>query len=132
LGGFIENKRGVTPVLSNVLLLIVAVSAMSLAASATYVITNNLRQTMGERILVEDVWFAPGSIAIYLRNVGKVQSTVKFVYINSVDQGINSITLEVGEHGRLNVTYEWTQSEIYAINIITGKGTKLIDYYAAP
>jgi len=61
---FLRNKRGVTPVLSNVLLTVVAVAAMSLAASATYVITDNLHQIMGERVIAEDVWFTSDGISI--------------------------------------------------------------------
>jgi len=51
------NKRAITPVLSNLLLTVVAVAAMSIATTATYVITTNLRETMGERVIIEDVWF---------------------------------------------------------------------------
>ena len=76
VGKLLKNRRAVTPVLSNVLLTIVAVAAMSLAASATYVITENMHQTMGERLIFEDVWFNSEEILIYLRNVGKVPVTV--------------------------------------------------------
>jgi hypothetical protein len=41
------DKRAITPVLSNLLLMVVAVAAMSIAAATTYVITTNLRETMG-------------------------------------------------------------------------------------
>ena len=95
----IKDKWGITPVLSNILLMVVAVAAMSLAASAAYVITNNLRQTMGERVIVEDVWFATGKISMYLRNVGKVSSTIKVAYVNSSNQAIGATTFEVEEHG---------------------------------
>jgi len=61
------DRRGITPVLSNVLLMAIAVAGMSIAITATYVITNNLRETMGERFTVEDVWFKTGEIALYLR-----------------------------------------------------------------
>lgn len=128
----IGDNRGVTPVLSNVLLMIVAVSAMSLAASATYVITNNLRQTMGERVIVEDVWFITGNISLYIRNVGRVQSSVKLAYVNSTSQAIATTNFEVGGHGWINITYDWTPSSLYKINIVTSRGTKIIDYYNTP
>jgi len=69
------NKRGITPVISNLLLMVIAVAAMAIATTATYVITGNLRDTMGERFIVEDVWFGQNNeVAIYLRNMGKTQS----------------------------------------------------------
>ena len=38
------DKRAITPVLSHLLLTVIAVSVMSIATSATYVITTNLRE----------------------------------------------------------------------------------------
>jgi len=51
-----RDRRAITPVLSNLLLMVVAVAAMSIATTATYVITTNLRETMSERLITEDVW----------------------------------------------------------------------------
>lgn len=127
-----KNKRGVTPVLSNVLLTVVAVAAMSLAASATYVITDNLRQIMGERVIAEDVWFTQDGISIYLRNVGKVSIEVSSVYVNFTSQSFTPFTLEAEEHGWLNITFSWTAGGLYHINIVTSRGTKIVDYYRAP
>ena len=68
------NKKGISSVLSNLLLMVIAVAAMSIATTATYFITENLRENMGERFIIEDVWFKTGEIVVYLRNVGKYQS----------------------------------------------------------
>jgi len=73
---FFRAKRAITPVLSNLLLTVVAVAAMSIATTATYVITTNLRENMSERVVIEDLWFnSTGNINVYLRNVGKVALT---------------------------------------------------------
>lgn len=129
---FLRSKRGITPVLSNVLLMVVAVAAMSLAASATYVITDNMRQIMGERVIAEDVWFNSNQISIYLRNTGKVAFEVSSVYVNFTSQPFTPLTLEVGEHGWLNVTFSWEAEALYHINVVTSRGTKIVDYYKAP
>lgn len=127
------DKRGVTPVLSNVLLTIVAVAAMSMAASASYLITDNLRQRMGERVIIEDVWFdSSNRVSIYLRNTGKVAITASSVYINYTSQPLTALTLEVGEHGWLYIVYRWSSDSLYHINIVTERGTKIVDYYLAP
>lgn len=128
---FLGNKRGVTPVLSNVLLTVVAVAAMSLAASATYVITDNMHQIMGERVIAEDVWFTSDVISIYLRNTGKVAVEVSSVYVNFTSQSFTPLTLEIGEHGWLNVTFSWDAGGLYHINVVTSKGTKIVNYYKA-
>jgi len=128
---FLGNKRGITPVLSNVLLTVVAVAAMSLAASATYVITDNMHQIMGERVIAEDVWFTSDVISIYLRNTGKVAVEVSSVYVNFTSQSFTPLTLEIGEHGWLNVTFSWDAGGLYHINVVTSKGTKIVNYYKA-
>jgi len=121
------------PVLSNVLLMAIAVAGMSIAITATYVITNNLRETMGERFILEDVWFKTGGeIAIYLRNTGKIPIRVAAVYVNYTAKSFTSLELDVGGHGWLNVTYSWDSDSVYHIKIATSRGTQIADYYRSP
>jgi len=132
---FFRDKRAITPVLSNLLLTVVAVAAMSIAATATYVITTNLRETMSERIIIEDLWFNPstGKISVYLRNTGKVAVHVSTVYINHTSQPLNSsFSLEIGEHGWLNISYSWVSGSLYYVDIVTNRGTHVGGYYKAP
>lgn len=130
------DKRAITPVLSNLLLMIVAVAAMSIAATATYVITTNLRETMGERLIIEDVWFNNATgvnrISVYIRNVGKVPITVSTVYINHTRQSSPKLSFELEEHGWLNITYHWTTNSLYYVDIVTSRGTHVGGYYKAP
>ncbi|UCH31236.1 MAG: hypothetical protein JSV05_06975 [Candidatus Bathyarchaeota archaeon] len=128
----LKNKRGVTPVLSNVLLTVIAVAAMSLAASATYIITENLHQIMGERAIAEDIWFTTDGISIYLANIGKVAIETSSVYVNSTSQPFIPILLDVGEHGWLNISFSWSSNGLYYLAIITSRGTEIANYYQAP
>jgi len=128
----LRNRRGITPVLSSLLLMVIAVAAMSIAITATYVITDNLHDTMGERYVAEDVWFRTGQISIYLRNVGKVSIKIAAVYVNHKPQAFTSTELEVDDHGWLNVTYSWSSDSVYHINVVTSRGTKVVDYYMSP
>ena len=132
---FLKNKRAITPVLSHLLLTVVAVSIMSLATSATFIITTNLRETMGERLLVEDVWFEEGNneIDINVRNVGKVSIQVAAVYVNNIGQLFNSpFNLEINENDWLTVDLGWISGEVYYINILTKRGTHIASHYKAP
>jgi len=128
----LRNRRGITPVLSSLLLMVIAVAAMSIAITATYVITDNLHDTMGERFIVEDVWFRTGQISIYLRNVGKVSIKIAAVYVNHSSQSFTHLELEEDKHGWLNVTYSWSSSSVYHVNLVTIRGTKVVDYYTSP
>lgn len=129
--GFLD-KRGITPVLSNLLLMVIAVSAMAIAITATYVITGNLHDIMGERFIIEDVWFKTGEIAVYLRNTGKTPIETVAVYVNHTAQSFTAVKLAPGDHGWLYITYSWNPNSIYHINIATTGGTQVSDYYRSP
>ena len=133
--GIFLDKRAVTPVLSNLLLTVVAVVAMSIATTATYVITTNLRETMGERLIVEDLWFNPsGDVSIYIRNVGKTSVQVTAAYVNHTNYSFTPtrFILEVDEHGWLNVSWSWVSGNLYYADVVTTRGYHVADYYKAP
>ena len=130
-----SDKRGITPVLSNLLLTVVAVAAMAIATSATYVITTNLRENMSERVIVEDVWFNnyTQNIDIYVRNVGKVAVYILAVYVNHSSQSFtNPFRLEISEHQWLNISQNWVPHSLYYIDVLTTRGTHVAAYYEAP
>ena len=130
-----RDKRAITPVLSHLLLTVVAVAAMSIATSATFVITTNLRENMSERVIVEDVWFnsATGTVNIYVHNVGKVTIQVSAVYVNHVGQPFNSpFRLGLNEHGWLSIVYSWNSGDVYYIDVVTSRGLHVASYYKAP
>jgi len=130
-----KDRRAITPVLSNLLLLVVAVAAMSIATTATYVITINLRETMSERLIIEDLWFnnSTGEIDVYLLNIGKVAVSVSAIYVNRTSKPFTGPTiLEIDEHGWFNISYSWTENSVYHINIVTERGTRVVGYFEAP
>lgn len=132
---FFRDRRAITPVLSNLLLTVVAVAAMSIATTATYVITTNLKETMSERIVLEDLWFNPstGDINVYLRNIGKVAVHVSAVYVNHTSQSFTSpFSLEIDNHDWLNISYNWTSGSLYYVDVVTTRGTHVGGYYKAP
>ena len=132
---FRRDKRAVTPVLSSLLLTVIAVIGMSIATSATYVITMNLRETMSERVAAEDVWFnsATNTIDVYLRNVGKVNIHIQSVYVNHTSQSFNTpFNLELNGDGWLSISHAWDSGSLYHIDIVTNRGTHITSYNTAP
>jgi flagellin-like protein len=129
-----RNRRGITPVLSSLLMMVIAVAGMSIAITATYVITDGLHDNMGERLIVEDVWFTPNQVSLYLRNVGKISIEVAAVYINRTDQSFTPLELEQNKHGWLTVTVDggWSADSVYEIKVVTRRGTNVVDYYMSP
>ena len=132
---FLNDKRGVTPVLSTLLLTVVAVAVMTIASTATYVITNNLRDTMSERAAIEDIWFnnQTHTIDVYVRNIGKTAIQVTAVYVNHTSQDFTEpFTLEIGQHTWLNIYEAWTSGSLYHIDMVTTRGTHVEEYSTAP
>jgi len=131
----LRDKRAITPVLSSLLLTVVAVAAMAIATSATYLITANLKDNMSERVIAEDVWFnnATGTVDVYVHNIGKVAIRVSAVYVNHTSQSFNSpFRLELDKHSWLNINYAWSSGGLYYIDIVTNRGTHVASYYTAP
>jgi hypothetical protein len=131
----LSDKRAITPVLSSLLLTVVVVAGMSIAISAGYVITTNLKETMSERVLTEDVFFnsATNTIDVYLNNVGKVNIHVLNVYVNHTSQTfIAPFNLEIKESGWLSIVYDWNSGNLYYIDIVTNRGTHIAGYNLAP
>jgi hypothetical protein len=131
----LSDKRAITPVLSSLLLTVVVVAGMSIAISAGYVITTNLKETMSERVLTEDVYFNPAThtIDVYLNNVGKVNIHVSGVYVNHTSQTfIAPFDLEIKESGWLSIVYNWNSGNLYYIDIVTNRGTHIASYNRAP
>lgn len=130
----LHDKRAISAVLSHLLLTVVAVAIMSIATSATYVITTDLRQNMGERVTIEDVWFNPDTktVDLYLDNVGKVDFQIQAVYINHANQPFQEFALKVEEEGSLNIYFsDWKPGEVYYIDIVTSRGNHIADSYKA-
>ncbi len=130
-----RDKRGVSPVLSSLLLTVVAVAAMAIATTATYVITSNLRETMSERVVIEDIWFnnATHTIDVFLRNTGKTAVHVMAVYVNHTSQLFtNQLDFEIGEGRWLNISDPWISEGLYHVNIVTTRGTHVEEYATAP
>jgi Flp pilus assembly pilin Flp len=132
---FMRDKRAITAVLSHLLLTVIAVAVMSIATSATFVITANLRDNMSERIIVEDVWFntANHTLDVYAHNVGKVSIQVSTVYVSHVGQTFNSpFRLGLNDHDWLSINYSWNSGDVYYIDLVTSRGTHVAGYYKAP
>ena len=131
----LRDKRAITPVLSSLLLTVVAVAAMAIATSATYMITANLKDNMSERVVVEDVWFnnSTGTVDVYVHNVGKVAVRVSNVYINHERVELDApFRLELDDHRSLNIAYSWSSGELYYIDVVTNRGNHVAGYYKAP
>ena len=133
------ERLGVTPVISDVLLTVVVVIAMSvlLAWATSYVYFNPWKARVQERFIIEDAWFnttAGGEdvLGIYIYNYGKVDIRIDAVYISpglkgpvSSDNYVEGwhLGLRPGGAGRIIVKFDWESGRAYHIKVVTGRGT---------
>ena len=86
----LRDQRAITPVLSSLLLTVIAVAAMAIATSATYMITANLKDNMSERATVEDVWFDGSTIIFIILVIALfLVSLVNYIFFDVYSRGID-------------------------------------------
>lgn len=127
--GFRKAKRGISPIVSSLLMLLVTV----IAFSAVLGYTNNFISAqrgntlayIQERPLVEDIWFRlNGTISIYVANVGTVPLQVTEVLVNNENADISPSPLKLSrfELGEVRFSFSWLSGSEYSFTIITKGG----------
>ena len=138
-----KNKRGLSPVISSVLL-----TAAVVAVGLTVVVWSNstfsARQTgagdflssrseaLKESFVIEDVWFDEDTskyIDVTVRNVGSIDMEVAAIYVNGSMVWNGGQGIEVGEAITINVTFAWESGE-YRVVVATARGNQVREWYS--
>lgn len=138
---FLKRDRGVTPVVSALLMIVVTVAAFALLYGATDSWIRAQRTgpllRLKERVVIENVWFLTNAtgkyVCVYSRNVGEVEVTI---YSFQVGGGVPSpmsgdITLSVGRGGWMNASYSWSVGTTYEVRVLTDRGGEFITHAMA-
>jgi len=155
---FKKNKRGISPIMADVLLLSIIVSLMMVVWTFALMYTQNYQTKQGasimERILIDDVNFynrtagkdvltclsnrTRGNLVnITIYNYGKlsINITAAIVFINGTARSFTVTprsTLIVGNHSTITATFAWRAQNSYAIKIVTERGYTVEGTYTAP
>ena len=133
-----KDKRGVSPILTTVMLILLVVIAMS-AVFAFFVSYVGIFQTgsgsaVMEMIEIEDVWFrASGTVDISIYNYGKIEAKITSVFVDDslVINGIGS-TVAVDDHLQITVPLVWDNSTSYSLKIVTERGSTFESEHVSP
>ncbi|MEM2305726.1 MAG: archaellin/type IV pilin N-terminal domain-containing protein [Candidatus Methanomethylicia archaeon] len=127
------NRKGVSPVIATLLLILIAVAA----AVLVYMwVTGYVRTTatggeeMAERIKIEAVSVSSGSLTAYVRNVGDVTATINAIYV--IDRGGSilgsstglSSSVGVGSITTVTVSATLTRGQHYTLRVVTKSGVE--------
>ncbi len=139
---FFKNGRGLSPVISSVLLAaaVVAIgltvvvwsnSTFSARQSGASAFLSSRSESLKESFVIEDVWFhsSPKYVNVTVRNVGSIDMEVAAIYINGTTVWEGSQEIEVGEAVTIKVFFTWQLGE-YRIVVATARGNQAKEWYS--
>jgi flagellin-like protein len=130
------KKRGVSPVIATLLLIVIAVAAAVLAYIWITGYMGTLQAQAGaqqvqERIKIEGVKVdTGGQITIYIRNIGDVAVTIDSVYLlDSSGKVLTTGTppttgISPGNAGTATASYNIQSGYTYIVKVVTTRGTE--------
>jgi hypothetical protein len=140
-------KRGLTPVFSNVLLILIIVLGMSFAFAFLTGYVTDFQLGQGSAIMelleFEDIWFRNtdlNRIDVTLYNYGKVDVNVLAVYLDGFQVPFTAggsdplLFLATGEHGSIHITPPQppVRNAIYQIKVVTERGSAFDGQFTTP
>jgi len=140
---FFKNKRGLSPVISSVLMaaaviaigMVVVVwsnSVFSARQSAAGAFLSSRSESLKESFVIEDVWFyesSPKYTNVTVRNVGTIDLEVAAIYMNGSMVWNGGQGIEVGEAVTIKVSFAWESGE-YCIVVATARGNQIREWYS--
>jgi hypothetical protein len=136
---FLKSKKAVSPVVSAVIMILVATIGMSVLFAFFVNYARDFQMGSGSAVLesmvIEDVWFQNSDVTIWVYNVGKVNFTITSVYINDflVQITSNAGTVDVKGHGELVVAplpgMSPGNNVRYVFKLVTSRGSAVEGSY---
>jgi flagellin-like protein len=136
----LKSKKGISPILATLLLIVIAVAAVIVTYAWVITFTGN---TTGQATMLspENVRFYTASetdyVEITIRNSGTNDATVETVYMGETDSNLAAQSSEnlaydptsrivtAGGAITITVTFDWTDGTTYYFNIATEEGMSL-------
>ena len=136
----LKSKKGISPILATLLLIVIAVSAVIVTYAWVMTFTGSTTSQAGAIVTVENVNFNNGGngIEITLRNSGTADATVDTVYMGNSSSSLSSVTgstafnpsskiIVAGSTLTMTIsgTSIWSDGTTYYFNIGTEEGISL-------
>lgn len=145
----LESKRGISPILATLLLIVIAVAAI--IVTYAWVMTFMKAQTTAGGILLEmeNVNWPGASTVIDIRNVGTSDARIVRLYIGNTISNLTEVTsdTDIGSKGRILETHNrttialnwpnalansWTSGGTYYFKVVPETGSPLEFQHRAP
>ena len=139
-----RKKRGLSPIFSNILLILIIVLGMSFAFAFLTGYVTDFQLGRGSAIMelieFEDVWFKnEDQIDITLYNYGKADVKIVSVYLDGIQifNGDNDefLALSMGEHDSIQISlppHTLVENIVYKLRIVTERGSAFDGKFTTP
>jgi flagellin-like protein len=143
----LKSKRGISPILATLLLIVIAVAAIVVTYAWVITFTGSTTGQAGIFLVKENVWWnstSPKSIVIYVKNTGISDAEINAVYIGTSSSNLvlqSSVTYSplsklVSANGGtiiITVAYPtWSADTTYYFKVAPKVGTALEFYQKSP
>jgi len=140
----LKSKKGISPILATLLLIVIAVAAVIVTYAWVMTFTGSTTGQAGALLKVDNIRFyqqgGDDRIEIVIRNTGTADATVDVVYAGDSSSNLevetdlrfrnadDENTQVVAAGSTLTIRfndYRWTEGETYYFNIVTEEGMSL-------
>lgn len=140
----LRSRRGVSPVLTTVIMILVVIGGMSVAFAYFMGYVKDFQIGRGSSIMelysMEDVWFQDNkTIQIAIYNYGKVEVKIVSLYIDNIlvafqakNGSENFIKIPVKGHGVMIVEHSLTPNTSYRFKLVTNRGSIFEGQHISP
>ncbi|UCC57602.1 MAG: hypothetical protein JSW14_04260 [Candidatus Bathyarchaeum sp.] len=131
----LKLKRGISPILATLLLIVIAVAAVIVTYAWVMTFTGSTTSQAGAVLTVDNVrFYTSGSdfVEVTLRNSGTGDAKVEAVYVGTSDSNLalqssvsydpNSQIVVAGSSLNVTITYDWTDGTTYYFKMATEEG----------
>jgi flagellin-like protein len=140
------DRRGVSPVLSTVILVLIVVLGMSVVFAFFVDYVSDYQRGRGSSVMelveIEDVYFKRlgevDYVDVWLYNYGEIEVEVDAVYVDGLKMNISrfddDFSLGLYEHKMFNVTLSggWVSGGSYVFRFVTARGSAVEREYHSP
>jgi len=131
----IKSKKGISPILATLLLIVIAVAAVIVTYAWVMTFTESTTGQAGAVLSLDNIRFYEDTddyIEITIRNSGTADATVETVYAGNSDTNLEaqenpvysptSGTIATGDTVKITIEYDWDDGTTYYFNIATEEG----------
>jgi len=123
----LRSKKGISPILATLLLIVIAVAAVIVTYAWVMTFTGTTIQQAGVMLAKENVSWHTASINVVIKNTGTSNAKITGVYVGTSSANLTALsavapvpeTINAGSTSTFTITYTWTPNTRYYFKFAT-------------